>query len=62
VRDSKGRTEARFLESLEKQVERRATPANDALAKLGEAPGRGKEGRRALVEYFTFAGALPAPA
>jgi glutamate--cysteine ligase len=59
VRDSKGRTEARFLESLERQVERGATPANDALAQLGEAPGRGAAGRRALVEHFTFAGALP---
>jgi glutamate--cysteine ligase len=59
VRDSKGRTEARFLESLEKQVERSATPASDALARFGEAPGRGAKARRELVEHFTFAGALP---
>jgi glutamate--cysteine ligase len=61
VRDSKGRTEARFLESLERQVERGATPASDALARFGEAPGRGAEARRLLVEHFTFAGEL-APA
>jgi glutamate--cysteine ligase len=59
VRDSKGRTEARFLESLERQVERRATPANDAIARLGEAPGRSAQARRAMVEHFTFAGGLP---
>ena len=62
VRDSKGRTEARFLDALDRQVERGATPAGDALrhfAGLGTpAPGRDAAGRRALVEYFTFAGAL----
>ena len=59
VRDSKGRTEARFLDSLDRQVARGATPAGDALQKFGEAPGRSPEARRALVDYFTFAGALP---
>jgi glutamate--cysteine ligase len=59
VRDSKGRTEARFLDSLDQQVARGATPAGDALAKLGEAPGRSVAGRRALVEQFCFAGGLP---
>ncbi|PRQ02303.1 Glutamate--cysteine ligase GshA [Enhygromyxa salina] len=67
VRDSRGRTEARFLDSLDRQVEREATPASDALRhfeaqfeaqfEAGE-PGRSPEARRALVEYFTFAGKL----
>jgi glutamate--cysteine ligase len=60
VRDSKGRTEARFLDALDQQVERGATPAGDALAKLGENPGREAAGRRALTEHFAFAGELPA--
>ena len=63
VRDSKGRTEARFLESLEQQVERKATPAGDALREFrsrfgDEGPGRGVEARKALVNYFLFAGKL----
>jgi len=63
VRDSKGRTEARFLESLERQVERGATPAGDAIrefrSRYGErGPGRGAEARRELVDYFLFAGSL----
>ena len=58
VRDSRGRTEARFLDALDEQVARGATPAGDALAKFGDAPGVDAAGRRALVEYFTFAGKL----
>jgi len=63
VRDSKGRTEARFLDSLELQVERGATPAGDALrhfrATSGPGgPGRSPGARRALVEHFLFAGEL----
>jgi glutamate--cysteine ligase len=58
VRDSKGRTEARFLDALDEQVARKATPAGEALAKFGEEPGRDAAGQRALVEHFTFAGRL----
>ena len=58
VRDSKGRTEARFLDSLDRQVARGATPAGDALAKFGDEPGRDAASRRAVVDYFTFAGKL----
>jgi glutamate--cysteine ligase len=61
VRDSKGRTEARFLDALDEQVARKETPAGEALAKLGEAPGRDAAGRRALVEQFAFAGKLGTP-
>nr|WP_255216041.1 glutamate-cysteine ligase family protein [Pseudenhygromyxa sp. WMMC2535] len=57
VRDSKDRTEARFLDALDAQVERGATPAGDALATLGENPGRGAEGRKQLARQFRFAGA-----
>src|SRR5690606_32725081 len=60
VRDSKGRTEARFLDALDEQVARKATPAGEALRKLGEAPGRDAAGRRAVVEHFLFAGRLGA--
>jgi glutamate--cysteine ligase len=58
VRDSKGRTEARFLDTLDEQVARKATPAGDAVAKLGEDPQRGPQWRRAVVEHFLFAGKL----
>jgi len=58
VRDAKGRTEARFLDALDEQVARGATPAGDALARFGEEPGRSPEARRALTEHFLFAGKL----
>ena len=58
VRDAKGRTEARFLDALDEQVARGATPAGDALEKFGDAPGREPAARRALVEHFAFAGRL----
>lgn len=57
VRDSKGRTEARFLEPLEQQLERGATVASDALAAFGLEPGRSAEARANLSNYFRFAGA-----
>ncbi len=57
IRDSKGRTEARFLDPLDEQVARGATPAGDALAHFGEHPGRDPDTRRALVRWFHFAGA-----
>jgi glutamate--cysteine ligase len=57
VRDSKGRTEARFLDALDEQVQRGATPAADALAHFGEHPGRSAESRAKLANWFRFAGA-----
>ena len=58
VRDSKGRTEARFLDALDAQVARKATPAGDLLREFGDEPGRDAASRRALVERLTFAGKL----
>jgi glutamate--cysteine ligase len=58
VRDSKGRTEARFLDALDDQVARKETPAGEALAKLGDDPSRGAAWRRAVAEHFLFAGKL----
>jgi glutamate--cysteine ligase len=58
VRDSKGRTEARFLDALDEQVARKTTPAADALAKLGADANRSPAWRRAVVEQFLFAGQL----
>ncbi len=57
VRDGKGRSEARFLDTLDLQVTRAATPAGEALTELGEEPGRSAEGRAKLANYFRFAGA-----
>ncbi len=57
VRDGKGRTEARFLDSLDQQVARGATPASDALAEFGQTPGRDPETRAKLANWFRFAGA-----
>lgn len=57
VRDAKGRTEARFLDPLEQQLERGASAASDALAEFGEQPGRSPEARAKLANYFRFAGA-----
>lgn len=56
IRDSKGRTEARFIDPLDKLVESGQSPAHAVLAELGDAPGRDNEGRRALVRAFHFAG------
>jgi glutamate--cysteine ligase len=58
VRDAKGRTEARFLDALDEQVARQATPAGDLLATFGDEPGRDPATRRALVEHLLFAGKL----
>lgn len=57
VRDSKGRTEARFLDSLEEQARRGNTPASEAMAELGENPGRSAEARAKVANWFRFAGA-----
>jgi len=56
IRDSKGRTEARFLDALDEQVARKVTPAEVALARFGESPERDAAWRRAVVDHFTFAG------
>ncbi len=57
VRDDKGRSEAHFLDNLDAQVARGTTPAEEAIAALGPEPGRGAQGRRAMVHHFLFAGA-----
>lgn len=57
IRDDKGRTEARFIDRLEPLVERGVSPAHELVEAFGEEPGRGAEGRRALVKAFHFAGA-----
>ncbi len=57
VRDSKGRTEARFLDAIEEVVGSGRSPADLAREALGAAPGRGTAARRAFVRHFHFAGA-----
>ncbi len=57
IRDSKGRTEARFIDRLDVLVEKGNSPGHEVLAKLGDNPGRDAEGRLALVRAFHFAGA-----
>lgn len=61
IRDSKGRTEARFIDRLEALVDQGHSPGHEALAELGPAPGRDAEARRAFLRAFHFAGVgLPA--
>lgn len=57
VRDSRGRTEARFLDGLEQIVEQGRCPADDALDAVGGDPGTDAQARRALIRAFYFAGA-----
>jgi glutamate--cysteine ligase len=57
VRDSKGRTEARFLDAIEEVVASGKSPADLARAALGANPGRDAPARRAFVRHFHFAGA-----
>lgn len=57
VRDSKGRTEARFLDAIEEVVGSGRSPADLAREALGAAPGRDAAARRAFVRQFHFAGA-----
>ena len=57
VRDSKGRTEARFLDSLEALVQSGKSPADLAREALGASPGRGAAARLAFARHFHFAGA-----
>jgi glutamate--cysteine ligase len=56
IRDSRDRTEARFLDPLEALVEQGRSPADLALEALGDSPGRGPEARIAFAEHFVFAG------
>jgi glutamate--cysteine ligase len=56
-RDKKGRTEARFLDPLDEIVRRGESPADVALAAVGDRAGRDRTGRLAFVEAFRFAGA-----
>ena len=57
MRDSKGRTEARFLDAIEEVVGAGKSPADLARDSLGPAPGRDTAARRAFVRQFHFAGA-----
>ena len=57
VRDSKGRTEARFLDGIEALVASGRSPADLAREALGATPGRGAAARRAFARHFHFAGA-----
>lgn len=56
IRDGKGRTEARFLDPLERLVERGRSPGDESSETLGDHPGRDPEARHALVRAFHFAG------
>ncbi len=56
VRDSKGRTESRFLDNVQSAVAAGRCPASDVLEKLGPNPGRDAAARRAYVKAFHFAG------
>lgn len=55
VRDDKGRTEARFLDPLGELVERGLSPADVALAAIGD-DGVTPDRQRAYVRAFYFAG------
>lgn len=56
VRDDKGRGESRFLDPLQGLVERGASPGDDVLEQLGDAPGTGHDARRAFAKAYYFAG------
>jgi glutamate--cysteine ligase len=56
IRDSKGRTEARFLDPIDDLLARRRTPADDVLDALGSVDGTSPEGQRAIVRAGYFAG------
>lgn len=62
VRDSKGRTEARFLDPMEALIEAGSDPGSEIRGALGDAPGAGAEARIAMAEAWHFAGAHPAQA
>ncbi|MCA9663373.1 MAG: glutamate--cysteine ligase [Myxococcales bacterium] len=56
VRDSKGRTEARFLDRIETLVNAGKCPAEVAREVVGDRLGRGAASRCAFIEAFRFAG------
>ena len=56
-RDSRGRSESRFLDALEALIRSGQCPADAARARCGAAAGRDAAGRMALVRAFHFAGA-----
>ncbi|MEE9384179.1 MAG: glutamate-cysteine ligase family protein [Nannocystaceae bacterium] len=56
IRDASGRSEARYLDSLEPLVESGLTPADEAITDIGPNPGTDEHGRRACVRQFYFAG------
>ncbi len=57
VCDSHGRNEARFLAPIMELVDAKRTPADRALARLGNAPGTDRQARQKYHEQFYFAGA-----
>ncbi|MEZ4427506.1 MAG: glutamate-cysteine ligase family protein [Nannocystaceae bacterium] len=57
IRDSKGRTEARFLDSLDAAVAAKASPGQLARDELRAALARGERLEHAVVRVFHFAGA-----
>jgi glutamate--cysteine ligase len=56
ILDDRGRTEARFVDSLATLAASGRTPADLVLADVGANPGRGPEGQRRLARSFYFAG------
>jgi glutamate--cysteine ligase len=56
IRDSQGRTEARFLDPIDDLLARRRSPADDLLDALGSKDGASPEGQRAIVRAGYFAG------
>lgn len=56
-RDSRGRTEARFLDGIQALVEAGESPAERARRAVGEAAGADPRGRWAFLRAFHFAGA-----
>lgn len=59
VRDSRGRTEARFLAPLEALAEQGRSPAEAARTRVEEAVAAGRDRAAAIIEEFHFAGAGP---
>lgn len=59
VRDSKGRSEARFLEPMEAMIEQGSDPGGEVRKQLGDAPGSAAAARVAMANAWHFAGAKP---
>jgi glutamate--cysteine ligase len=56
IRDSKGRTEARFLDPVDDLLAHGRSPADDLIDALGSLDGGSAEGQRAIVRAGYFAG------